>query len=101
MTEVVPAPDEPVMAMMGCLIDMQRLERENLSGQFVRKRRPRGEERGTEGFILAVQKLLVVAFDPFDFVARAQNDRGFLVQTGRYNAADVCNRSRPSRPPVR
>jgi len=35
-TEVVPAPDEPVMAMMGCLTDMAQAFRINQSRNKVR-----------------------------------------------------------------
>src|SRR5512139_2979560 len=78
-TEVVPAPDDPVIAMMGCLADMGVPG----SGESVRRSEGRGEQAALaeEGRLVAVQRLLgVVLLDAADFLGRAEDEADALVQ---------------------
>src|SRR5688572_8923184 len=73
MTEVVPAPDEPVTAMMGCVADMAAPPR--LRGT------PQNVTRAEQGrFVFETVVLAVVALDAFDFRARAEHEADALLQ---------------------
>src|SRR5688572_28894044 len=73
MTDVVPAPDEPVTAMMGCVADMAAPPR--LRGT------PQDVTRAEQGrFVFETVVLAVVALDAFDFRARAEHEADALLQ---------------------
>src|SRR6185295_12010280 len=73
MTEVVPAPDEPNTAMMGCVADMAAPPR--LRGT------PQDVARAEQGrFIFETVVLAVVALDALDFRARAEDEADALLQ---------------------
>src|SRR6185312_7197070 len=78
MTEVVPAPDEPVTAMMGCVADMAAPPRlrgtpQNVAGAEQRR------------FVFETVVLAVVALDALDFRARAEHEADALLQTFRFD----------------
>src|SRR5687767_3720831 len=90
-TVVVPAPEEPVTAMMGCLVDMGGPSQERLQARRPRLSRLKAllqralvamgagvpvqrallEQRRLVGLVGAGVELLVVALDALDLVARA------------------------------
>ncbi len=76
MTEVVPAPEEPVTAMMGCVADMAAPPRLRGTSQDV----ARAEQRRFEFEIVV---LAVVALDALDFRARAEHEADALMQALR------------------
>src|ERR1700735_1895734 len=82
MTVVVPAPDDPVTAMMGCLTDMSRLPSEP---RFGAEHRALVEERRVVGTIRSAGVLGVIALDAIDFVARTQDQRHALMQRLGYD----------------
>src|SRR6185369_6885379 len=73
MTEVVPAPDEPVTAMMGCIADMRALPRLRGAPQNVA-----AAEQGR--FVFEIVVLAVIAFDTLDLRARAEYETDALMQ---------------------
>ena len=78
LTVEVPAPDEPVIDMMGCFADMSPPMRS--AGA---EKRTAVEQRRFEGEILAAIVGRVIADDALGFAARAQNDRHALLRTVR------------------
>src|SRR5262245_27497780 len=70
-TEVVPAPEEPVMAMMGCLMDMA----------FPSHRREEAA-LAEQGRVVAVvdQLFLVVVLDALHLFGRAEHEADALMQ---------------------
>src|SRR3977135_3455779 len=76
-TVVVPAPDDPVTAMMGCWVDISK-------PRLGSKHRALVEERRDKRTVRAADMLSVIAFDTLDFVAGAQNQRNALVQRFRH-----------------
>src|SRR4029450_13434418 len=81
MTEVVPAPDEPVTAMMGCVADMGTPSRLRGTAQNV----ARTEQRR---FVFETVVLAVVALDALDFRARAEHETDALLQAFRFHRQD-------------
>src|SRR5262245_26965939 len=80
-TEVVPAPDEPVHAMTGCLADMLVLRRPG-SVHFRLEQTPRVEERRA---VAALRTLAVITLDQLDFQACAEHDGDPLITRLRLN----------------
>src|SRR2546429_766598 len=86
MTVVVPAPEDPVTAIMGCLMDTQCSpelihRRTQRSQQCLRpEQRAFVEERRGERPVRAAFVFGVVALDPFDLVARAEDQRNALME---------------------
>src|SRR5579862_7426065 len=74
-TDVVPAPDEPVIAMMGW--------RSDTSSPSVAEQAALGEQRVAR---LACQRFVVIALDALDLVARAEDQAHALVQRRRLHA---------------
>src|SRR5215468_10934880 len=72
-TDVVPAPDEPVMAMIGWRSDMRSIPEQAALGE----QRRAGVAR---------RRLVVVALDAFDLAARAEHEADALVQRRRLDA---------------
>src|SRR6202051_1035485 len=77
-TVVVPAPDDPVTATMGCLVDIRCLENSRFGAQsrsqqrFWTEHRALVEQRRAIGTVRAAGVLGVVPLDAFDFITRAQ-----------------------------
>src|SRR6187200_52757 len=90
MTEVVPAPDEPVTAMMGCVADMAAPPR--LRGT------PQNVARAEEGrFVFETVVLAVVALDALDFRARAEHEADALLQAFGFDRQNgLASRTRAS-----
>src|SRR5437763_4608487 len=80
-TDVVPAPDEPVMAMMGCFCDTAMP-----LGSSVAEQAALGEQRGRP----VAAGLPVVALDAFHLASRAEDDADALVQRRRLDAEHRC-----------
>src|ERR1700687_3233128 len=84
-TVVVPAPDDPVTAMMGCLMDIAffsygfRVQSRSKT-RLGPEHRALVEQRRTVRTVRATGMLGVIAFDAFDFVAGAQDQRNALMQ---------------------
>src|SRR5512134_805638 len=76
-TEVVPAPEEPVMAMMGCLMDMAV----SSGVDRIAEEPALLEERQVLARVARI--LRVVALDALDFLARAEHEADALVQSRR------------------
>src|ERR1700704_6542641 len=82
-TVVVPAPLEPVTAMMGCFIDTDSSRRRPGAFSYPRLRpiqRPFVEQRRDVRLVLAAVVIAVITLDARDFVLRAQYQRDTLVQ---------------------
>src|SRR5215213_10172875 len=77
MTVVVPAPEDPVTATIGCLMDM-------CSGLCPEKR-ALAEQWREIWLVGARREFGVIALDTLDLIARAQNDRDALMQLLRRN----------------
>src|ERR1700678_1188546 len=77
MTVVVPAPDDPVTAMMGCLMDMSCFRSEP---RFAAEHRALVEKRRAVRMVHSAGVLGVIALDTVDFVAGTQNQRDALMQ---------------------
>src|SRR5260370_42659361 len=77
-TVVVPAPDDPVTAMMGCWVDMSK-------PRLGSEHRALVEERRDIGAVRTTGVLGVVAFNTFDFVAGAENQRNTLMHRFRHD----------------
>src|SRR5271166_824608 len=73
LTDVVPAPEEPVIAMMGCLIDI--VSKSGLNRSTTEQAAP-GEQRRRRG----VAPLSVIAGDALDLVLRAEDQRRSCVE---------------------
>src|SRR5262252_2174900 len=86
-TVVVPAPEEPVTAMIGCLTDMRVLT--DSDARFRAEQRALVEQRRAEWPVGATLELGVVAFDALDFVARTHDQRYALVQLIRLHLHDA------------
>ena len=71
-TEVVPAPDEPVMAMMGCLTDMAQ----TFSNQSIAKQGSLGKQRRVVFFF---KRFMVVLLNPLYFVFRTKHQTNTLM----------------------
>src|ERR1700736_2748349 len=76
-TVVVPAPDDPVTAMMGCWTDISK-------PRLGPKHRTLVEERRDIGTVRAAGVLGVIAFQALDLVAGAQNQGNALMQRFRH-----------------
>src|SRR6185312_9342476 len=72
-TEVVPAPEEPVMAMIGCSSDIVVL----LQSRCCTEQAAHGEQRL---FAVARVAFEVITLDALDFRARAEYETDLLVQ---------------------
>src|ERR1700693_320639 len=77
-TVVVPAPDDPVTAMMGCWVDMSK-------PRLGSEHRALVEERRAVRTVRTTGVLGVVAFDTLDFVAGSENQRNPLMQRFRHD----------------
>src|ERR1700730_16740288 len=77
-TVVVPAPDDPVTAMMGCLADMSKPRLGSEHRAFVEQRR---DVRTVD----AAGVLGVIAFDTFDFVVGTEDQRDALMERVRHH----------------
>src|SRR6202049_1227470 len=86
MTVVVPAPEDPVTAIIGCLMDTQNspeltYRRAQRSKPCLRpEQRAFVEERRAERPVRAAFVFGVGALDPFELGARAQDQRNTLMQ---------------------
>src|SRR5690242_3012947 len=83
-TDVVPAPDDPVTEIMGCLTDTTRHPRSKLSFSdeqpaLPKQRRCFGRRRAAE----------VIALDPFHLPACSENEGHALVQKARHQIEDT------------
>src|SRR2546430_2530456 len=105
MTVVVPAPEDPVTAIMGCLMDTQ-CSPELIHRRTQRSRRSlrleqRGLVKGGRGNrpVRAAFVFGVVALDPFDPFPRAEDQRNALMERLRppLNEALVTGRRPPPR----
>src|ERR1044071_7052152 len=81
MTEVVPAPDEPVTAMMGCVADMGTPPRLRGTAQNV----ARTEQRR---FVFETVVLAVVALDALASRAAPEHEADALIQAFRFHRQD-------------
>src|ERR671910_3241666 len=86
-TVVVPAPDDPVMAMMGCLTDIG--SHSPVSAGRDPEQRAGVEQRRFEDLVLALVVGLVVTDDPFDLRPRSQDQRHPLVKLLRHDIEDA------------
>ena len=83
-TVVVPAPDDPVMAMMGCLADMAGSLRGSSCGLVGQAEQAAALNSGvSESGRRSASGLAVVALDALDLLARAEDEPDALVQRGR------------------
>src|SRR5580658_5808438 len=88
MTVVVPAPEEPVTAMMGCLIDIRFFFRKKRLSHAPARSQPRlgseqrtlVEQRRAKRPVGPAAPLGVIALDALDLIARAENQRDALMQ---------------------
>src|SRR5262245_46520411 len=71
LTEVVPAPEEPVIEMMGCLADMRLSPSSRPEEAAIAEQRRTLADRARSG---------MVARDAFDFLRRSEDERRALVQ---------------------
>src|SRR5271156_4880833 len=79
-TDVVPAPEEPVTAMMGCLADMI-----GPLGPFtLDEKRALLEQRRAVDAVQPLVVLQMIALDALDLRAAAENQRDALMQLVRY-----------------
>src|ERR1035438_8804991 len=95
-TEDVPAPDEPVTAMTGCLADMVLLPLQcpftvPIYSAYLQgpEQGPGVEQRVVEGRRRSGGPVPVVALDPLDLVPGAQDQRRALVQAGGRQVHDA------------
>src|SRR6267378_7837081 len=104
MTVVVPAPEEPVTAIIGCWMDTQNSP--DLTHQRTQRSKPclRPEQRALVEERRAVRPVRaalvfgVVALDPFDLVARTQDQRHALMQRLRLHLHEALGTGRRAPP---
>src|SRR5690606_29330786 len=96
MTVVVPAPDDPVTATIGCFADMRLSS--SCSSLDAEQRSLREQWRAV-GLVGAGGELGVISLDPLDLVARSEDQRDALMQTFGLNGHDaaLAGRSRAAR----